>query len=124
MDPRDALPVCIVMYTEVQCDKLACRHLKRCKTAIFLDDAEWLSSASVVRHLGFLKLKFLTVVHFRDMFCISVTNFVYIGHTVARISRFFAFSSVIQKKFTERSRLIWHNFFIVRDNYFCNSTQI
>jgi len=35
------------------------------------------------RYLGFLKLKFLTAMHF-------MPNFVEIGHTVAEISQFFA----------------------------------
>jgi len=36
------------------------------------------------------KIKFLTFVHFRDMFCISVPNFPEIDYTVAQITRFFA----------------------------------
>jgi len=43
------------------------------------------------RHLGILKLKFLTTNHFRDMFCIIKLNFVEIERTVAEISHYFAF---------------------------------
>jgi len=42
---------------------------------------------AAVRHLGFVKFKFLTE-RLRDPFCISVPNFVNIGQTVAEISRF------------------------------------
>jgi len=47
-----------------------------------------LSSASVVGHLGFLKLNFLTAVALERLL-----NFVEIDNTVAEISQFFAFSS-------------------------------
>ena len=42
-------------------------------------------------NLWFLKLKFVTAVHFRDMFNISMPNFVDISHTTAEISQFFTF---------------------------------
>jgi len=49
---------------------------------------------AAVRHLGFLKLKFLTSVHSRNTFCISTQTLVMgIGHMVAEISRFFIFFS-------------------------------
>ena len=48
----------------------------------------YLSSASVVGHLGFLKLNFLTAVALERLL-----NFVEIDNTVAEISQFFAFSS-------------------------------
>ena len=38
---------------------------------------------AAVRHLGILKLKFLTASHFRDTFCLIALNFVNIGPTVA-----------------------------------------
>ena len=37
-----------------------------------------------VRHLGLLKLKFSTTVHFRDMFCIIVPNFIEIARSLLR----------------------------------------
>jgi len=52
---------------------------------------------SAVRHLGFLKVKFLTVVHFRDTFYSIVPNFVEVGQNIAEIAEFLrnAFSSQI-----------------------------
>jgi len=43
---------------------------------------------AALRRLGFLRLKFLTSMHFRDMFCMIVQNHVQIGHTVAEILQF------------------------------------
>ena len=67
--------------------------------------------AAAVRHLGLLKVKFLTALHFRDTFCIIVPNFV----ETAEISQFLRFSSETQK-FTRWPCLIWHNLVRVRDN--------
>ena len=47
---------------------------------------------AAVHHLGFVKFKFLMVGALRDPFCICVPNFVKIGQTVAKISRFVWFS--------------------------------
>ena len=54
---------------------------------------------AAVRYLGFLKLKFLTAVHFRDIFYIMKPNFVEIGHMLplAETSQFFAFLRNIKK---------------------------
>jgi len=59
---------------------------------------------AAVRYLGFLKLKFLTAVHFRDIFYIMEPNFVEIGHMLplAETSQFFAFLRNI-KKFDDRT---------------------
>ena len=46
---------------------------------------------AAVRHLGILKLNFLTANHFRDTFCVIALNFVDIGRTVAEIAHLFAF---------------------------------
>ena len=43
---------------------------------------------AAVRHLGFLKFKYLLVCWLRDPCCITVPNFVKIGQSVAEISRF------------------------------------
>jgi len=48
---------------------------------------------AAVRHLGILKLKFLTTSYFRHAFSIITFNFVKIGRTVAQISHFVVFSS-------------------------------
>jgi len=50
---------------------------------------------AAVQQIGYikLKLKFLTAVYFIDMLCISLSNFMLIGHTVAEILRFFSFFS-------------------------------
>ena len=40
------------------------RHVENRKIATCDDEAERVSSLSAVRHLGFLKLEFLTAVHF------------------------------------------------------------
>jgi len=47
---------------------------------------------AAVQQLGYIKLKFLTAVYFIDMLCISLSNFMLIGHTVAEILRFFLLS--------------------------------
>jgi len=39
-----------------------------------------------VRHIGFLKLNFLTVMSFRDTFCVIKPTFVRIGHIVEDIA--------------------------------------
>jgi len=45
---------------------------------------------AVVRHFG-IKLKFLTVMHFRDKFCVIMLKFMEICRIVAEILQFFAF---------------------------------
>jgi len=44
---------------------------------------------AAVRHLGFLKFKFLTVGAVKKPICITAPNFVKISQTVTGISRFF-----------------------------------
>jgi len=44
-----------------------------------------------VRHLGILKLNFLTAIHFRDTFSVIMLNFVEIGLTVTGIAIFRVF---------------------------------
>jgi len=53
---------------------------------------------AAVCHLGILKLKFLTALHFRNTFCIILPNFVDIGYTVAEILQPFVFFPVKCKK--------------------------
>jgi len=48
---------------------------------------------AAVRHLGILKFKFLTAMHFSDTFCFTTLNFMEIRRTVAEILQFFAFFS-------------------------------
>jgi len=45
---------------------------------------------AAVRHFGVLKLKFLTAIHLRDMYCIIVPNSVQTDRTVAEMSKVFA----------------------------------
>ena len=77
-----------------------CIIVRYCNFSIF--------KMAAVCQLIILKLKVLTVSHFRYTFGVTLLNFVEIGHTVAEISQFFVFVRL--------SRSIWCNFVRVRDN--------
>jgi len=71
---------------------------------------------AAVPHLGILKLKVLTAGYFRDTFWVFTLSVAEIGRTVAEISHFVAFFKW-SIEFTRRSRLMWHNFVKVRNNW-------
>jgi len=63
--------------------------IKTVKRLLRYGDLTIFFKLAAVRHLGFVKINFLTVGAVRDRFCIIVPNFEKIGQTVAGISRFF-----------------------------------
>ena len=58
---------------------------------------------AAVRHLVFLKLKFLTATHIRDMFCTNVSTFVEICHCCRDVAIFRVFSVKCKNALDDRA---------------------
>jgi len=72
----------------MQNGSLKCTAVKNLLLKIHDGGQQNVLKGPILHHHGFLRLKFLTAVHFRDAFGVIMPNFVETGHTVVEISQF------------------------------------